>query len=195
MTGLIAIDESGDLGENGTSFFVMAAIVSRRSRKLLSTYKKIPIKDYESKFSNSSNEERRNVLIEMADSDTQIVYVCIDKNDRGEPYTCGNILYQKALETIMEYAMSVADFKDMKIVVDKSRFIKIEDMKAVSKRISARLGKNVKGCDKVLSTSNKCVQIVDYVAGAIWTKYEKNNPEFFEIIEEKVSVARESLRP
>jgi len=195
MTGLIAIDESGDLGENGTRFFVMAAIVSRRSRKLLSTYKKIPIKDYESKFSNSSNEERMEVLAEMADSDTHIVYICIDKNDRREPYTCGNILYQKALETTMECAMSVADFKDMKIVVDNSRFIKIEDMKAVSKTISTKLGKNVKGCDKVLSTSNKCVQVVDYVAGAIWTKYEKNDPEFFEIFGEKISVARESLRP
>jgi len=195
MVGLIAIDESGDTGENGTRFFVIAAIVSRRSRKLLSTYKKIPIKDYESKFSNSSNEERIGVLTEMGDSDMQIVYVCIDKNNWREPYTHSNILYQKALETLMECAMSVADFKDMKIVVDKSRFIKIEDMRAVSKTISTKLGKNIKGCDKVLSSSNKCVQIVDYVAGAIWTKYEKNNPEFFEIIEEKISVARESLRP
>jgi len=195
MTGLIAIEESGNLGEKGTRYFVMVAIVSRRSRQLLSTYKKIPKKDYESKFGNSSDEERKEVLTEIIDSDTQIVYVCIDKDNWNEPYRYGNILYQKTLETLMECAMSTAPFKDMKIVVDESRSIKIGDMRAVSETISSKLGKNVKSCSKVSSSSNKCIQIVDYVAGAIWTKYEKNDSEYFDIIEEKISLARESFRP
>jgi len=193
MTGLIAIEESGNLGQRGTRYFVMVAIISRRSRHLLSTYKKIPKKNYEPKFRNSSDEERKEVLTEMTDSDTQIVYVCVDKNDWREPYRYGNILYQKALETLMECAMSVAPFKDMRMIVDESRFIKIGDLRAVSEEISAKLGKNVKRCDKVYSSSDKCIQIVDYVAGAIWTKYEKGNPEFFDIIEQKISVARETI--
>ena len=195
MTGLIAIDESGDLGENGTRFFVMAAIVSGRSRRLLRTYKKIPVKEYESKFSNSSDEEREEVLNELTTTDTKIVYVCVDKNDHTEPYRSGNTLYQKALETLMEHAMKALSSKDVNIVVDKSRFIKIDNMKETAGRIAEKIGKNVKRCDKVLSASNKCVQIVDYVAGAIWWEYEKNDSRFTDITRSKVSVARVSLRP
>ena len=195
MTGLIAIDESGDLGENGTRFFVIAAIVSGRSRRLLSTYKKIPLKEYESKFSNSSDEEREDVLNELATTDTKIVCVCVDKNDYREPYRSGNTLYQKALETLMEHAMMVAPSKDVNIMVDKSRFIKIDSMKETAGRIAESIGVNVKRCDKVLSTSNKCVQIVDYAVGAIWWEHEKNDPRFANIVRNKISVARASLRP
>jgi hypothetical protein len=195
MTGLIAIDESGDLGENGTRFFVMAAIISGRSRRLLSTYKKIPIKEFESKFSNSSDEERNGVLNEIATTDTQIVYVCVDKSDYREPYRSGNILYQKAFETLMEKAVCAAPSKDVNIVVDKSRFIKINDMKETAERIAETAGRSIKRCDKVLSASNKCVQIADYVAGAIWSEHEKNDPRFANIIKSKISVARASLRP
>jgi hypothetical protein len=195
MTGLIAIEESGDTGQGGTRFFVMVAIVTRRSRHLLSTSKKIPEKGYETNFKNSSDEERREVLTELANSDAQIVYLCIDKNDWEEPYRHGNILYQKSLETLMECAMSVMSYKDVNIIVDESRFMKVYDMKNVSETISKRLGKNVKGCNKASSLSNKCIQIVDYVAGAIWTKHEKGITEFSDIIEEKISVARVSFRP
>jgi len=195
MTGLIAIEESGNLGPGGTRYFVIAAIISKRSRHLLSTYKRIPKKDYEAKFSNSSDDEKTEVLTEMMDSDVQVVYLCIDKSNWREPYRSGNILYQKALETLMESAMNVATFKDVNIVVDESRFIKIGDMRAIADAVSAKFEKNVKRCDKVSSSSNKCIQIVDYVAGAIWIKYEKNNPAFYEIIKGKVSVARESFGP
>ena len=195
MTGLIAIDESGDLGESGTRFFVIAAIVSGRSRHLLSTYKKIPIKEYESKFSNSSDEEREGVLNEITTTDTQIVCVCVDKNDYREPYRSGNILYQKALETLMKYAMNISPSKDVNIMVDKSRFIKIEDMKETARIIAEDIGKNVKRCEKVSSDSEKCVQIVDYVAGAIWWEHEKKDPRFANIIRKKISIARAPLRP
>jgi hypothetical protein len=195
MTGLIAIEESGNLGQRGTRFFVVAAIVTRRSRHLLSTYKRIPKKSYEAKFKNSSCEERTEVLTEISGSDSQIVYVCIDKSNYAEPYRCGNVLYQKALEKLMECAMSTAPFKDMNIVVDESRFMKTEDMRTVSKAVSAKFGKNVKRCDKVSSSSNRCIQIADYVAGAIWVNYEHNNPEFLKLIESKISIARESFRP
>ena len=90
--------------------------------------------------------------------------------------------------------MGVAPFKDMK-VVDESRFIKIGDLRAVSEMVSLKFGKNVKRCDKVYSSSDKCIHIVDYVAGAIWTKYEKNNPEFFDIIKEKYPLPVKPFRP
>ena len=195
MTGLIAIDESGDLGENGTRFFVMAAIVSGRSRRLLSTYKKIPVKEYESKFSNSTDEEREEVLSEMATTDTQIVYVCVDKSDRREPHRSGNILYQKTLEALTVCALRIAPSKDVNIVADDSSFIRLKDMRDTSRTIAESTGKNIKRCDKAPSSSNKCVQIADYVAGAVWWEHEKSDPRFTDIIKNKISVARESLWP
>ena len=55
----------------------------------------------------------------------------------------------------------------------------------MAKDISIEIGKNVKSCDKV--SSDKCVRIADYVAGAIRTKFENGNEELFEIIREKIS--------
>ena len=49
MTGLIVIDESGDLGSKGTTYFAMAAIVMIRPRHLKPAYKLIHKGSFEQK--------------------------------------------------------------------------------------------------------------------------------------------------
>ena len=80
MTGLIAIDEAGDLGSAGTRYFTMAAIVLFRSRNLKKAAVSIPNDGIEHKWNNSTPERRLNVLKSMADQKFKIVYVVVDKN-------------------------------------------------------------------------------------------------------------------
>lgn len=180
MTGLIAIDESGDLGPRGSRYFVVAAIVTDRSRHLLKAYKTIPKGNTEMKFYSVAYKDKKRVLTEVAGTNVRVVYVCVDKEKQIETYGSGNELYRRALEEVIKSALLVSQYKDVNVFVDKSRFIKNGDLKEMVNGLSQELGKNIVKCDKV--SSNKCVSIADFVAGAIWTKYETGNEEFFETI-------------
>lgn len=80
MSWVVAIDESGDLGK-GTRYFCMAALIVRRPRHLRKAYDSIPKRGYESKFSNSSDEEISLILRSVAEVDVRIVYSAVDKYD------------------------------------------------------------------------------------------------------------------
>ena len=194
MTGLIAIDESGDLGANGSRFFLMAAIITNRTKYLSKAYKTIPTTDdKELKFYLFHEDERRKILSEIAIADVNIVYVCVDKQDSNEPYRSGNDLYYHALRELMRCAMENFKFRDINIFVDENGFIKTNELKELSTHLSNDLNKNVKKCEK--ASFNKCVKIADCVAGSLWANYERENKDYYNMIKAKVSIARESLRP
>ena len=191
MTGLIAIDESGDTGPNGSKFFVMAAIVTSRPRHLLRAYKATPAySGPEIKFYDAAINERLNVLTEIANANVKIIYVCVDKEKSNNRFQHNNELYRWALKETMTNAINISENKDLNIIVDESSFIKNDCLKKMAKDASEVLGKNIKKCSK--TTSDKCVRIADYVAGSIWAKYERKNEKYFEIINEKISIAHES---
>ena len=52
MTGLIVIDESGDLGSAGSTYFTICSIVSPSSRVLLPAARLLPKGNLEKKFYN-----------------------------------------------------------------------------------------------------------------------------------------------
>jgi hypothetical protein len=80
MTGLIAIDESGDLGSHGTRYFAIAAIVMLRPRNLKKAADLLP-KDSERKWHNSLPQVREEVLSAMSDLRFNAVYTVVDKNN------------------------------------------------------------------------------------------------------------------
>lgn len=139
----------------------------------------------EIKFYDADKDERMGVLKEVGCADIKIVYVCVDKHDPSDPSERGNELYCVVLEELMKNAMSIAPTKDLRIVVDESWFIEKERLKKMAENISKETHRNVKSCEK--GSSDKCVRIADYVVGAIRTKYENDDAEFFEIIREKIS--------
>jgi len=194
LTGLIAIDESGDTGLRGSKHFVMVAMITRRSRCLLSSYKAIPKHQTEIKFYNANRQERLKVLSEVAESDVTIVYVCIIKDrNHDASFLSGNELYEYALNELLKKALENAPCNDVNVIVDDSRFIRIDDLRKNVIGLSKETRRNVKKVEK--ASSNKCVRIADYVAGSIFAKYERNDDEYYKEIEEKISIACESLRP
>ena len=78
MTGLIAIDESGDLGSHGSKYFAIAAMVVFRSRDLKKAASFLP-KTYESKWYNVPQNQRRVILSAMSNSKFKTVYTVVEK--------------------------------------------------------------------------------------------------------------------
>lgn len=191
MTWAISIDESGNLGKD-SRYFVMAATAVIRQRHLLSVSKKIPRQREESKFYNSTEEEIMEVLRELSMSNVRIVYVVVDKYDyTGRFYGLhGNSLYEAVLRELLAEAFATVKGGDANVFLDRSSFVTLSSFRTIAGEIAASVGCNLKKCDKVTSHQNRCVQIADYVAGAINRNYEDGDPHYMDVIREKISIAR-----
>ena len=75
MTGLIVIDESGDLGSSGSKYFTIASIISPSSRELIQASRLLPTSSKEKKFYNSTESEIIPILESIADTHAKISYV------------------------------------------------------------------------------------------------------------------------
>lgn len=189
MTGLIAIDESGDLGSSGSRYFCIAAMVLLRSRDLKKASRLLS-NDYESKWYNSSSEKRVRILQAMLDSKVKIVYTVVDKNHPDDNHPLyGNDLYEEILRGVVSDAMDVLPCKDTNVILDASGFISIEQFRKIVSEEAKKHGKNSMKVDKVHSDQSKCIQLVDYIAGAARAKYESSD-NTIDVVVGKVSVAR-----
>ena len=190
MTAQIVIDESGDLGRYGSISFCMAAIVMFRARHLLRISKMIPNDGKEHKWSNTDPEDRKKLFTVMSECQFQVVYLQLDKeNSETHNQVFGNELYELFIRQILADAMSVLPCRDADIRVDRCRFITLDRLREIANEEAVKAGINIKKCEKVTSHQNRCVQIVDYVVGAVRAEVE-NGDSTLEIIREKISVAR-----
>ncbi len=191
MTWLVSIDESGSLGRD-SRFFVMAAIVSIRSRFLSSVVKKIPKKSGESKFYNCTDNQIMEVLKELANCNVNIVYVVVDKHDYSGRYygVYGNKLYEAVLHELLTEAFAIVRRSDVNVLLDRSSFISLIRMRIIAENAAESEKCNIMRCEKVTSHQSSCIQIADFVAGAINRNYVNEDPRFMNIIKNKVSVAR-----
>lgn len=190
MTGLIVIDESGDLGSGGSEYFSMAAIVTMRARNLKPIAKLLPKGKQECKWGNSGSGKRDEILQAMVDCQFKIVYSVINKNNpSSRNYLYGNDLYEMMLRHVVSDAMSISPCRDVRVHVDRSRFISLERLKEIVDEEADRNGIHVVDCAKHTSDHNPCIQIVDFVAGASRALYEDGNRSI-EVLVGKVSVAR-----
>ena len=190
MTGLIAIDESGDLGSAGTEYFAMAAIVMLRPRDLKKAADLIPKKDYEVKWNNSLPSKRSEILQSMGDLRFRIVYTVVNKNhpDDNRPIY-GNQLYEAVFRQVVSDAISVLPCKDFNLFLDSNYFMTIDTLRRIVRDESSKQGVNPKKIDKVQSEQNKCIQLVDFIAGAVKSRYESSD-DTLDILNKKISIAR-----
>lgn len=190
MTGLIVIDESGDLGSKGTTYFAMAAIVMIRPRHLKPAYKLIHKGSFEQKWYNSSNEERTTLFQTMKSCQFNAVYSVINKNcPLSKKNLYGNPLYEMMVRQVVSDALSVLQCKDVNIYLDRSRFITEKRFIEIVSEECKKSGANLKDAGLKDSQSNPCIQLVDFIAGASHAKCEHDD-KMLEILGEKISVAR-----
>ena len=126
MTGLIAIDESGDLGPHGTKYFAIAAIVVLRARNLKRAADLLP-NDVEIKWHNATPQMRIDILTAMSEVRFRAVYTVVDKNNPDDHHPIyGKELYERTLRQVLSDAMSIAPCRDLNIWIDKSSFISLD---------------------------------------------------------------------
>ena len=190
MTGLIAIDEAGDLGSAGTRYFTMVAIVLFRSRDLKKAAASIPNDNIEHKWNNSTPERRFDVLKSMTDQKFKIVYVVVDKNHPNDHHPVyGNELYVSVLERVISDAMDCLPCKDTNVYLDRCSFLTSEDFRNIVYRKASEREINPLKVHMISSSDNKCIQLADFIAGACRSYYEYGD-DSFNVIKEKVSFAR-----
>ena len=193
MTWLIAIDESGNLGSD-SRFFSMAAIITRRVRSLEPVFKKIPTKRDESKFYNSTESEIYGVLSSLMETDTIVVHIVVDKYDYTSIYydKRGNDLYRSVLRDLLDRSLESISGHDTTVFLDRSRFVSLDELQSMARKSASSYNCNIIRCEKQTSHQNKCIQVADYVVGAINRYYENGDERFVPLLSKKISFARKN---
>ncbi len=200
MASTVSLDESGNLGSQDR-FFVMSALIVRRTRDLSRAFKVLDEmktsrrskKDtaVEVKFSNSYPHERMKILKSLSDSPISIVYVVIDKNESRVYKNVRNCdLYKAAVKEILPLIEKASMTKDVSINFDENRCI---DMRSLLELVTEGVSNlNVKSVRKVNSSSDKAVQLADFISGSIREKYEHGNDGYTALVEGRISIAHET---
>lgn len=189
MTGLIVIDESGDLGPNGTRFFSIAAIIAFRSRDLKRAANILP-KNSERKWHNSLPQQRTFILETMSHLKFKVVYTIINKNNpHNSEHIYGNELYKRVLKQVISDSMDCLLCKDVNVMLDRNSFVSNREFRNIVFEEARIHNINVLKADTISSDQSKCIQLVDFIAGASRAKLEYGD-NTIDIITDKVSLAR-----
>lgn len=185
MTWTISIDECGDVGKNGTRFFVIAATIVIRSKNLKNVAKLITNTKGEMKYSNTDKETQFAIMSALSTSNVTIMYIVADKHDFMSKYyeQYGKQLYELVLSDLISIIARKSGVKDVNIMLDRTSII--SDLK-IKELLSNYTSLNVINSSKYNSSSNKCIQIADFVAGAIWHMYERNEKINFLCIKKRI---------
>jgi len=191
MSWLVSIDESGNLGKD-SRFFTMSAIIVRRANHLKKVYKKIPKTTIELKFYNTSENIISIILDEFANAEVKIAYIAVDKhNHKNRHYgKRGNVLYTAVLSDLLDSIGEVLGPTELEILIDKSSFVSQSELRSIALMTLTAHGCIVKRIDKKDSEQSPCIQVADFIAGAVFRYYEYDEKHLFGKITKKVVVAR-----
>lgn len=179
MSALI-VKRTDDLNR---SFKILDRMRCRRGRRKGS--------EVEVKFSNSYPDERAEVLKSLSESPISVVYVVIDKKKSNLYRNMHNCdLYKAAVNELLLLVGKALETNDVVLNFDENLCISMKDLtEVVNERLQNR---NIKSVKKVRSSSDKAVQLADFIAGSVRDRYENDNDEYISIIKEKISIAHET---
>jgi hypothetical protein len=204
---MIYLDESGDLGfgPRSSKYFVLAAIIARepdktgkcikkvRQQKLPKKYKEIP----ELKFHNSSQTIRTRVLDCLTRTDTDIAYAVLRKHQVYERLKSqSSILYNYLCGSLISKIITAYKLEgQIKVFVDRSlygfereNFDNYLTWKACLGNHSEEQTIDPPDIVHIDSRQDRCIQVVDFVAGAVNHRYSMDDPTYYNTIEQRVSI-------
>lgn len=204
----IYLDESGDLGfnEQSSKHHVVAVLathdpttivnaMNRYKKKIRKLSSKRNRKPWEFKFNKASNDVKIDILNIISSKDIKIGYICVDKTHaHPNSWKNGNDFYAHVCSVLLnEFLIEISDPK-ISLVVDK-QFNKRgrKDFNKYLRRTITDVsdGRKVLNITHVNSRQNPCLQAVDFVCGAVFRRYNKHDPEYFEIVKNKCIVTQE----
>lgn len=195
----IYLDESGDLGSNQTSskYIVIALLITKtpshiercikkvRQRTLKKKLKELP----EIKFSRSDDFIREKTLKCLVRSQLDIAYIVLDKN-RVNPARHNN--KQEIYNFITGYLMCCLKFENtarLKLIVDKrisKKVLRADFDDYIKQKTAFEVDITHEN-----SMYNQCLQATDFIAGAVFQKYEFEDSRFYNIIKDRINISKQ----
>lgn len=197
----IYLDESGDLGfhSNSSNHIIIALLITKnphtiercmkkiRQRKLKKKLKELP----EIKFNKSNDNIREKTLKCIVKEPIDIAYIVLNKN-RVNPNRQFN--KEKIYNFITGCLIRSLPFENdihSKLIVDKrssNKIIRSDFDQYVKEKAAFNLDITHEN-----SEYNQCLQATDFIAGAIFRKYESGDNRFYNLIEDRITVVEHLL--
>ncbi len=197
----IYLDESGDLGfdKKSSNHIVIALLITKnpfkvercikkiRQRKLKKKLKELP----EIKFNKSNDIIRKKTLSCITKEPIELAYIVLDKNrvspSRQNPK-------QKIYNFITGYLMRNLPYENttkLELIVDKrisNKVVRTDFDRYVREKTGFKVDISHEN-----SEYNKCLQATDFIAGAIFRKYESNDSRFYNLIKDRIKISEHLL--
>ena len=190
----IYIDESGDLGEKGSDFFVMAAIKVKDSRtlerlinKTRRRYKKEIGKSNEIKGTTTPSKVKKSILKRLNNINSEIYIIIFDKNNKYKiDYKYDNNKLYDILSSELIKLIKINNTTEIIIDRTKTDREKIDNYNSfLIKNLLNPLKQKII-IKQVDSLKYKGIQIADIISWSTYQYIENNNNEYFNIIENKL---------
>lgn len=193
----VFIDESGDLGRFGSTYFVIACLLTEnpiqleriikrvRQRILHKHEKELP----EFKANASSEQVRKKILSMVNKTDSKIALLVFEKKNRDLRAKSKELYNQLVGSLLME--IDFTSTEQIEIIIDKkdnNQLLRNDLDDYVKKALEQFNNKiTIKHLD---SHYSKPLQVVDFIAWAAHRKYSLKDDSYYELIKEKVHLLK-----
>lgn len=196
------LDESGNLGSGGR-YFTIAAVETVNPKPLGNIMKKTILKtktkferfqDVKEIKASESNQIIKDFFLRRIASkeNIQIRYIVSDKKHvKKELLDDENLLYNFMLKLLIVPVAKMQGLKRLIIILDK-RSIKVKSANSFEDYINIilrfELNLDIEIVVEYLESQNSyAIQAADFIANAIYTKYEFENEYFYKLFDQKIS--------
>lgn len=195
----IYLDESGDLGfgPNSSKHIVIALLITKtplhiercikkiRERKLKKKLKELP----EIKFNKSNDLIREKILTCISKESIEIAYIVLDKN-RVNPtrYNHKQEIYNFIVGSLM-CCLPYENATNSKLIVDKrisNKVIRADFDGYIKQKTAFKVDITHEN-----SMFNQCLQATDFIAGAVFRKYESGDSRYYDLITNRIKVSKQ----
>ena len=211
MTIHVYIDESGDLGfsQKSTRYFISSFVFVREKaginaqiRKLLKTlHRQGRYTGSELKFTNSNSSVKSLCLQRFSEYNFEIGLIVIEKIKTAQRLReIPNILYNYIIVHNVIWSLLSLLESNERLVINIDKSLSKSNREAFNDYVqnkanwvwrqelghSSNLLPNQVKCNHVDSEKEPLIQLADYICGATFQKYERNNSNYYDIIREKI---------
>ncbi|MDR2967942.1 MAG: DUF3800 domain-containing protein [Methanobacteriaceae archaeon] len=191
----LIIDESGDLGRYGSKYFIILGILIKNEKKLgkiiktlrRNKFKKKLANMHEIKGTNSSSKIIKQILRKLNKLNAKLYCIVFDKEKF--PIEDKNKCYDYLAGLIAE---QIKINSSLIIRIDKSK-AKYEDINKFNKLFIKKLGFDEKFDVEIHhnhSHKHESLQVVDVIAWSFFQKFERENPEFVDLIQLEIAMKK-----
>lgn len=188
------IDESGDLGfgRNSSDWFFLVALVTTNKRDLEKVVKKVwkvviekNNKTNELHATKEKDSTRRRLLLLISKLENcGIIILLVKKEKLLHHQVSAHEFYCETLAYLISEIVQKGTFLDLEIVLDKK-----ETSKTLNQKLLNLLRSNLSNTVTIIlenSHHEKGLQAVDFIAWAIFQKYQRKNDTFYNLIKKQI---------